>query len=247
VAGVKAVRDERREKSARPSETVRGTLADLLAASSGAHVFCDFDGTISESDLVTGIARAFAPREAEAALRGIGDGCITVRAAVERMIGAIPAARFAEVARYAQERVRIRAGFAELIEACRARGWPFTVVSGGFDFFVGPALEPWRDRIGVCCNQVAEDGEYLRVVWRDVCTADCPAGGGCGLCKPAVMQRLAEPGVLRILVGDGLTDVPAASRAGFVFARDRLLLECEKRGIPHASFSTFHDVVRAFS
>lgn len=234
------------ECAARPGKEVRRVLAGLLAAADGAHVFCDFDGTISESDLVTDIGRAFAPRETEAALREIAGGRITVRLAVERMFGAIPVARFAEVARFAQERVRIRAGFTELVEACRARCWPFTVVSGGFDFFVEPALRPWRDRVGVCCNQVAQDGECLRVVWRDACTADCPAGGGCGLCKPSVMERLAGPLVLRILIGDGLTDVPAASRAGFVFARDRLLLECEKRGIPHASFSTFHDVVRMF-
>ena len=206
-------------------------------------VFCDFDGTISESDLIVSIARAFAPAAAAAVLPAVAAGALTVRAAVDAMIGAVPAAAFGRVRAFALAAVKIRPGFPEFVSLCADRGWPLFVVSGGFDFFVEPALAPYAGRLECFTNRVGERDGRLRVVWPHPCDELCANRGGCGLCKPALLRRLAPPGALRVLVGDGVTDLPAARAADFIFARDRLLAECRRLGLAHAPFDTFCDIV----
>jgi 2-hydroxy-3-keto-5-methylthiopentenyl-1-phosphate phosphatase len=93
------------------------------------------------------------------------------------------------------------------------------------------------------------DGEFLKVRWTTPCDAECD--GGCGLCKPTVIRSTSStkrsagtnPSRDRIIViGDGVTDLKAASMADYVFARDKLLAACVDRGIRHTPFETFADI-----
>ncbi|GGJ06811.1 2-hydroxy-3-keto-5-methylthiopentenyl-1-phosphate phosphatase [Alicyclobacillus cellulosilyticus] len=215
------------------------------AASPSVAIFCDFDGTISENDMIVQIMRRFVPAEAEPLIQAVTERRMSVAEGVGRMFALIPSVRFPEVARFARETVRIRAGFAEFVAFCAARGWPLSVVSGGFDFFVDPALAPYRDKLRVFRNHIDTSGERLRVVWSEPCDELCD--GGCGLCKPSVLRRYGQGAARRIVIGDGVTDLKAARMADFVFARAGLLRACAEEGLPHAAFDDFHDIVRGLT
>lgn len=203
-------------------------------------IFCDFDGTIAQTDMVTSIMREFAPATSPAIMQAIVSGEETIKRGVERLFAELPSQRFAELRDYANAQVKLRPGFAEFVALCAERGWLLVVVSGGFDFFVEPALRPFRDHLQVFCNRLDTREERLRVEWSVPCESDCP--GGCGLCKPSVMARFAPHVKTRIVIGDGVTDKRMAERADFVFARDRLLQLCEQSAWPHQAFSDFYDV-----
>lgn len=204
-------------------------------------VFCDFDGTISETDIVTAIAREFAPREAPGILRRITAGEISIRDGVDRLMALVPSGRFPDVRAFARRQVRMRAGFPEFVDLCAKERWPLYVVSGGFDFFVEHALEGYGDKVRVFANKIDATGEHLRVMWPHPCDARCTVGE-CGMCKPTVMRTVGR-GAARILVGDGTTDLAAAAVSDFIYARDRLLAHCQMLGLKHMAFATFFDIV----
>lgn len=201
-------------------------------------IFCDFDGTISEHDLMAEIGREFAGPGAAAIIASIQRGDLSVRAGVDALFAAIPAAALSDVLAYARARTVIREGFAAFVEDVLARGWRFAVVSGGLDGFVRPALEPFAGRIAVVCNGLRVADAGLAVGWAVPCDAAvCP--GGCGLCKPTVLRRLGGLQSRRVVIGDGVTDLRAARRADLVVARDGLARACAAEGLPALEFDTF--------
>ncbi|MCL6549066.1 MAG: MtnX-like HAD-IB family phosphatase [Alicyclobacillus sp.] len=209
-------------------------------------LFCDFDGTIAQQDMIGKIVLTFAPNpsEAQSIIDEVNARTLSVRVGVERMFSLIPSAKLPEMAAFARDATRIRPGFPELVAEARSRGWLFVVVSGGFDFFVQPALAPYiDDHVPVFCNRMDATGPFLRVVWQHPCDAECR--NDCGLCKPSVLRSFSGRVGRRIVIGDGVTDFAAAQLADFVFARDKLLQLCVEHGLPHAPFDTFHDIVRA--
>ncbi|MCL6549103.1 MAG: MtnX-like HAD-IB family phosphatase [Alicyclobacillus sp.] len=192
--------------------------------------------------MIARIMMAFAPEEAAPLIEEVTARRMTVREGVERMFQLIPSERFPEVVRFARDHTRIRDGFGEFVSLCAQRGWLLAVVSGGFDFFVRPALAPFGDQVQVFCNEIDATGPRLRVVWSHPCDELC--SGGCGLCKPAVMRRFEGEVARSVVIGDGVTDMQAAQLADWVFARDQLLAECRRTGLAHTPFETFHDIVR---
>jgi 2-hydroxy-3-keto-5-methylthiopentenyl-1-phosphate phosphatase len=63
------------------------------------------------------------------------------------------------------------------------------------------------------------------------------------MCKPSIMRRFPSEQYRRVVVGDGVTDLPAARLADLVIARDLLPVKCREVGIPYEPFETFYDVM----
>jgi 2-hydroxy-3-keto-5-methylthiopentenyl-1-phosphate phosphatase len=57
------------------------------------------------------------------------------------------------------------------------------------------------------------------------------------------MRRFRPERYYRVVVGDGVTDLPAARLADLVMARDLLVVKCREAGIPYEPFETFYDVM----
>lgn len=207
--------------------------------------FCDFDGTISTKDRITSIMREFVPEQAAPFLERVNRREISVRTAVEAMFALIPSARFDEVREFVVSTTVIREGFGRFVEYATEHNWPIAVVSGGFDFFVDPAIAPWRDHLTVFYNRVDASGEHLRAVWPHPCDELCSAD--CGLCKPTILRSYKDKVRHSVVIGDGVTDFEAARHADFVYARASLLTECQRHGLPHNAFETFDDIVADLS
>ncbi|MGG3469938.1 2-hydroxy-3-keto-5-methylthiopentenyl-1-phosphate phosphatase [Neobacillus pocheonensis] len=204
-------------------------------------IYCDFDGTITESDNIIAIMKKFAPPEWEAIKDQILSQQISIRQGVGRLFSLLPIDRREEITKYAIENAKIRAGFKEFVEFTREAGIPLYIVSGGIDFFVHPILSEYHPFTGIYCNESDFSDKKIRILWPNECDSLC--NNDCGCCKPSIIRKLNHQNSFKIVIGDSVTDLEAAKHADFVLARDLLQEKCQEWGINHHGFKTFFDCI----
>ena len=202
------------------------------------HVFCDFDGTITEPDTLRLLTERLGagPEHYRETGRLLCAGALSLREAVARDVGTIRAP-FAEAAALLRAHVAVDPGFAPFARWCAAHAVPLTILSGGFEEIVelllGPTGAPVHD---VRANR------FRPGTWECRFRDDSPHGHD----KAAALRSARAEGRRTILVGDGFSDREPAAVADVVFARrgGSLVDWCRARGIPCAEFATFRDVQR---
>jgi HAD superfamily phosphoserine phosphatase-like hydrolase len=201
---------------------------------------CDFDGTVSPTDIGAAFMRAFSPggvAEQEALLGPWMRGAIGHRELTERQCRLVTAT--AGEARAFAGRFALDPHFAPFVRAVRDRGDAVMVVSEGFDFYVLDHLA----RAGLADLPCAANRlrfESGRIVPEFPWSAG--GCGRCGNCKGGHVRRWREQGCATVLVGDGLSDRCGAREADRVIARGDLLDWCRAEGIPALPFGDFADV-----
>ena len=207
-------------------------------------VVCDFDGTATVEDLADGLSIAFAGAEAwHRAEAEFQAGAIPFEELLRRIFEPIRATP-GQLRAFVREHGRFRPGFERLVRTCRERAIPFTLVSGGLDLYIEPALERLpadvREGLELRANHAERTatGLALTFPWKDA-PGSC---GTCGSCKGAVVNALQTRGHRVVAVGDGNADRCAAREADLVFARGRLLDWCRRGGLPCEPFETLDTV-----
>jgi 2-hydroxy-3-keto-5-methylthiopentenyl-1-phosphate phosphatase len=112
----------------------------------------------------------------------------------------------------ARAHTRLRPGLTELVALCRARAWPFVVVSHGLTFYIQDLLPP---EISIVAFTGAFDGRGWQV--------SLPEGMRLGPGEDFKSQVVAElrrqhPGHSTLYLGDGRLDLLAAETCDEVFA-----------------------------
>lgn len=203
----------------------------------------DFDGTITEQDLLDEIAGRFGDEDVFAEVEvGLLDGDLPLHEVIRREFAPVKAP-LEEVVAWVLANARLRPGFPELVEEARARGYDVTIVSSGFRELIEPILE--REGLGdlaLIASSADADPSGWRITFHDEET--CPVCDQA--CKRASVQALANGGQV-VYVGDGYSDRCAAELADRVFARSGLARYLDGRGVPYEPFEDFHDIVRALS
>lgn len=204
-------------------------------------VFCDFDGTITNSDNIVAIMRHFEPEGYEPIMKRILSQEISIREGVGAMFALFSASMREEITAFVVGQAGIREGFREFLAYLKQRSIPFYVTSGGVDFFLEPLLAPFdipQDHI--FCNSADFTGENIAILWPHPCDELCT--NDCGMCKAAVMRRYPPERYERILIGDSLTDFEGAKLADRVYSRSKLTEKCRELGISHIPFETFTEI-----
>lgn len=211
----------------------------MSATTEALTIFVDFDGTITERDLLDRIAETFGDPEVYAAVdAGLDDGSVTLHEALRREFEPVRAP-LPEVVDWVLAHADVRAGFAELVELARERGWRLLVLSSGFKELIDPVLEREGVEVELLANEVDPDPSGWRVRFRH--EDECPT---CGEpCKRAAVEEHADGG-RRVYVGDGISDRCGALASDLVFARRGLARYLEERGIPFEPFEDFYEVAR---
>ena len=204
-------------------------------------IFCDFDGTAADQEVIVSLFKAFGQPGWEAVRDAVISETLSVREGVGRLFAQIPSHRVPEMVAYARRNATLRSGFREFIEYCRVQGHRFLLTSGGIDFYIYPLMEDLLPRDQIYCNESDCSGPTVRILWPHGCDEHCLAD--CGMCKPSIMRRFPSEQYRRVVVGDGITDLPAARLADMVVARDLLSVKCREAGIPSEPFETFYDVM----
>jgi 2-hydroxy-3-keto-5-methylthiopentenyl-1-phosphate phosphatase len=199
----------------------------------------DFDGTVTEIDLLDTIARTFGDPLVYAEVdHGLDEGRMTLREVITREFA--PVRRpLEEIVQWELDTVRVRPGFREFVELARKRGWRVLIVSSGFHELIEPILEREGVDVELHANRVDPSTEGWRVQWQyaDSCES-------CGeSCKRSIVRDLATGGEL-VYVGDGYSDRCAAEASDRVFATRGLAQYLDEQGVPYEPFADFHDIAR---
>jgi 2-hydroxy-3-keto-5-methylthiopentenyl-1-phosphate phosphatase len=202
----------------------------------------DFDGTVTQEDLLDEIASRFGdPVVYQEVDDGLDTGRMPLREVITREFE--PVRRpLEEIVAWELENVSIRPGFRELVEVAKERGWRFVIVSSGFHELIEPILEHEGVEVELHANRVDARPEGWRVLWQYDGTCD-----SCGeSCKRSIVQEFAGDDEL-VYVGDGYSDRCAAEASDRVFATKGLARYLDERGIPYERFDDFHDVARGLA
>ena len=209
------------------------------------HAFlCDFDGTVSPSDIGAAFARRFSARGAAETpaflarwMRGeMGPRDLTLAQCALLSVTREEALAFTGP-------FALDPHFAPFVREVQARGDRVVVVSEGFDFYVRDLLEreglgalPWSANVarfgaGSGGGRVTPEFPHLA----DGC-------GQCGNCKGSHVRSWRARGYRTVMIGDGLSDRCGAREADQVIARRDLLAWCREEGVEATPFESFADV-----
>lgn len=204
-------------------------------------IFCDFDGTITNTDNIIAIMKRFAPPGWEKIKDQVLSQEIPIQEGVSKMFSLLPSDWRGEITDYILNHAEIRDGFKEFVAFAKEQGIPLYVVSGGIDFFVEPLLGGLIAKEQIYCNKSDFSNERIDILWPYTCDDECT--NECGCCKPTLIRKLANQADYKIVIGDSITDLQAAKLADKVIARDFLIEKCEELGIEYSSFHSFFDVI----
>ncbi len=201
---------------------------------------CDFDGTVSPSDIGAAFVRRFSAADA-AAHQALLDrwfaGSIGHRALTEAQCAGVRAGE-AEALEFTRG-FRVDEHFPPFAREALGRGDAVMVVSEGFDFYVRDQLQ----RVGLgelpyAANRLSFEGGGVR--------AEFPYFEGgcrqCGNCKAQHVRRYRALGYHTVMVGDGLSDRCGARVADAVLAHRGLLEWCRRETLAAVPFETFADI-----
>jgi HAD superfamily phosphoserine phosphatase-like hydrolase len=199
-----------------------------------AHVFFDFDGTLTPVDVGVHLLERFAPSSWRAIEERYVRGEIGSRECTVEEWALLPPDR--DLLRGAAAEVPLDPAFPVLLQALRASGALVTVVSDGFGFHVEDRLAPFG--VEVLTNAVDWRTGELTFPNTDRC---CPCST-CGTCKQAPLKDARADGRVTVFVGDGTSDRKAALLADVLFAKGALARWCDERDVEFTSFHTIADV-----
>src|SRR6478609_6131982 len=131
----KSGRIKRVAKSLRTMGNSRGESMTSLK------IFCDFDGTITNSDNIIAIMKQFAPPEWESIKDDVLAQRVSIQEGVGQMFALLPVELKEDIISYILETSAIRDGFDDFIAYTKEHHIPLYIEGGEFFFFKKPFLE----------------------------------------------------------------------------------------------------------
>lgn len=199
-------------------------------------VVLDFDGTVTESDLLDRIALEFGdPAVYQEVEDGLDEGRLPLRGVIIREFEPVTAP-LDEVVAWVLAEAKVRAGFGDFVRDAQAHGWDVHVVSSGFEELIEPVLEREGVEVELHANRVDARRDGWRVEWR--------YPQDCDVCGESCKRAMLPPGEV-VYVGDGYSDRCAALASDRVFATSGLARYLSERGAGFELFTDFHDLSAA--
>jgi len=130
--------------------------------------------------------------------------------------------------------------FAPFVRRAQAAGIPVEVVSDGFGFFIGPALE----RLGIGDVPVVSARTTFNAAGQPSIAFPNghPSCFVCGTCKRNRVLAHQAAGRAVAFIGDGASDRYAAGYSDVVFAKHGLVSICHEAGWPFRRWTAFGEI-----
>lgn len=202
-------------------------------------VQCDFDGTITEEDASFFLLDAFAQGDWRRVLREYKEHRISVGHFNTKAFAMVKADEDT-LLRTVRGKVKMRAGFHELVAYCSKRDFRFVIVSNGLDFYIKAILKDiGLENIEVYAARSLFHPEGMKVQYIG------PDGNQLddGL-KEAYIKSFLGQGYKVIYIGNGDSDIYPAKHAHKVFATGELLNYYRQNNLECQSFDDLTDVIR---
>jgi len=202
-------------------------------------VQCDFDGTVTEEDTSFFLLDAFAQGDWRRLLQEYKEHKISVGEFNTKAFAMVKADKPTLLGAL-QDKVKVRAGFHELVNYCRRKGFRLVIVSNGMDFYIEATLKDLGlKNIEVHAAQASFQPEGMKVQYMGPDGKRLEDG-----VKEAYTKLFLKLGYRVIYVGNGDSDFAPAKYAHHVFATGELLAYCRENNLKHNPFENFIDVVR---
>ena len=201
----------------------------------------DFDGTVTELDVVDALLVAYAQgREWIEAEKAWSRGEISSASCLERQLGGVKISP-KELAEFLKT-VPLDPGFLALQKYLKRSRVPLIVLSDGFDLLIRNFFDLHGVR-GVAFRSNALTHAASRLVPTFPHLAK--SCGRCAHCKRSSIAEIRSRVRRVIFVGDGLSDTCGAAAAHVVFAKGTLARFCEDKNIPYRPYRNLIDVLEA--
>jgi len=202
-------------------------------------VQCDFDGTVTEEDTSFFLLDAFAQGDWRRLLREYKEHRISVGEFNTKAFAMVKADK-PTLLEALEGKVKVRAGFHELVNYCRRQGFRLVIVSNGLDFYIEATLKDLGlENIEVHAAQACFHPEGMEVQYVGPDGKRLEDG-----VKEAYTKSFLKLGYRVIYVGNGDSDFAPAKYAHHVFATGELLAYCREDKLNYKPFENFIDVVR---
>jgi 2-hydroxy-3-keto-5-methylthiopentenyl-1-phosphate phosphatase len=200
---------------------------------------CDFDGTVTEEDTSFFLLDAFAQGDWRRLLREYKEHRISVGEFNTKAFAMVKDGK-STLLEELKGRVKVRAGFHELVNYCLNTGYRLVIVSNGLDFYIKAVLKDLAlDSIEVHAAQTSFLSEGMKVQYVG------PDGKKLEEdFKEAYIKSFLKLGYKVIYVGNGDSDFAPARYAHYIFATGELLAYCRENNLKHEPFENFIDIVR---
>ncbi len=215
-------------------------MSDSSSRTRRVAVFSDFDGTIAHPDTINLLTETFGGVEFRRDVGGkIASGELSLRDGITAEVATIRG-DLDQVLGFLRQRVRIDESFPPFAEWCRSREIPLTILSAGIKDVIKGLLAPFGlDHVRLLANPL----EIIDHCWTLRFLDDTPWGHD----KAAALVRARSEGYATAFLGDGLSDLRAASQADLVFARSRLANLCRRKQLPFLPLEDFSTVGAAIA
>lgn len=208
-------------------------------------LFSDFDGTITLQDSTVALVNLYGSELNQRDEELFIGGKITNREAIQRHYRTMllsPEKYYGVM--YSME---LDPGFKQFYQAVKASGFELSVLTGSAaegvrNYLVKNGFED----IVVYGNELrVENGAVILYPEDEIHETLCQKGP-CAHCKSKHLAKAKREGKKVIYIGDGITDLCAATHADLLFAKGVLAQRCAKSGMAFERFESFDDLYRYF-
>ena len=200
--------------------------------------FIDFDGTITEQDVVFSMVKTFC-REGWQEINDQWErGEISTEQCAQITFDLMSAGR-EDILKLASS-IKIDPDFYEFLRICNEGKDKVVILSDGYDLIIEHMLNKADINLPFYANKLIIGDNRFSIV----CTYHNKDCGKCGTCKTNLLHRLKEKNSRVIFIGDGYSDTCVAKEADIVLAKEPLLSYCRKNKVKALSINNFGDVIK---
>jgi len=199
-------------------------------------IFVDYDGTITTQDTVLKSINLFMdPKEAYKTVTKLHEGEITLSEAVHGCFDGLDANLLDQMVDNIKD-VNIREGFEEFLFRMDELQIPVVLLSAGFEPLIMSKIGHLKHSfLDMYYGRIDASGETLKI--------DSDFDDGIELINKQEVMNLYKSDI-KIIIGDGLTDLGMAINADVAFARGQLVDMLKDRGVDYVLWNDFFDVTR---
>ncbi|MBI4398421.1 MAG: MtnX-like HAD-IB family phosphatase [Candidatus Omnitrophica bacterium] len=210
-------------------------------------LFTDFDGTITQQDVLDEVLTRFASSEWLEIEKQWVSGAIGSLDCLRAQM-ALVQARTSDIETLLDS-IEIDPTFESFLTFCFTREIPLRIVSDNFQWFIRhilnknfPDYAAILKTVPIFANEVKMMGTRLEFGFPysgGACTH------GCATCKAEIIRKARETENDEVIfIGDGMSDRFGARQADLVFAKSHLLEYCHREGIEVIPFEQFSKIQR---
>jgi 2-hydroxy-3-keto-5-methylthiopentenyl-1-phosphate phosphatase len=220
---------------------VRAASATPRATSPRWTVLCDFDGTISPTDVTDSLLARFAREGWQELERKWEAGRIGSRACMAGQVALLDCSR--EELDEHLAKIAIDPDFKAFAAAVQASGSSLAIVSDGLDAAIVSILSAASmPAVPVYASHLVQTGPRSWALEFPHARPDCVSAGA--TCKCVLARAGSDRPVM--MIGDGASDFCVSAASDVTLARAKLLAHCVDEGIAHRPAANFAEALCAW-